>query len=692
MENLVKEEISWLKQLLSNPHIGILVTDINRNIVFVNEYFCRKIGYTKEELIGQPARIFHVDANAYEKFYTDVLLHLKEGKSISIDYEVLRKDGAKRWVTISGNFLNDEKEFLWSVVDITDRVENERKLLILKERMELALSGYNAGLWEWNITDGTIYVSQEWKNMLGYEDSLFVDLSLWKEKIHPEDRGSLMQNIENAINQRETKIENIHRLQHSDGHWIWILCRATIIYEVDGSIRIVGIHTDITNQKNIEDELSAQKQKLEYLAHHDVLTDLPNRLLFHDRLEHSIEKAKRDESTLAVLFLDLDHFKEINDSFGHDTGDEVLKVVTKRFLERIRKEDTLARLGGDEFAIIMEGLKDSQDAVILAQTIVDIFKVPIILDDYSFYLSCSIGISLFPEDDDDAKNLLKYADAAMYKAKENGRNGYAFYQEEMTHAALQKVVIETELRNALQENELRVYYQLQMNAKEDAIIGMEALVRWQHAEVGFLTPDRFLSVAESSGLIVEVDRYVMKRAIAQIVAWHKEGLNPGVLALNISVQQLIKDDFVFFVKSMLRESGCKPEWLEFEVTESGLMKNPADSIKILQELNNLGIELAVDDFGTGYSSLSYLKKLPINRLKIDKSFVNDLPYDEEDVAITKAVIALAKSLNLKVIAEGVETHAQKEFLVSNGCEKIQGYLYGKPISAADMEALLLKIK
>ena len=280
----------------------------------------------------------------------------------------------------------------------------------------------------------------------------------------------------------------------------------------------------------------------------------------------------------------------------------------------------------------------------------------------------------------------------MYKAKENGRNGYAFYQEEMTQAALKKVVIETELRKAIENNELVVYFQQQINAVEDRLIGMEALVRWEHPEVGLITPDKFLPVAESSGLIVEVDRYVMKKAISQFVDWYAQGLNPGVLALNISVAQLARKDFVRFVKSLLKKSECKAEWLEFEITEGGLMRNPADAIKVLQKLSDMGIELAVDDFGTGYSSLSYLKKLPINRLKIDKSFVDELPDDEEDAAITKAVIALAESLNLKVIAEGVENKKQKEFLIANGCVKIQGYLYGKPVCSDVMQEMLLKIK
>jgi len=691
MDNLIKEKRSWLRQLLYNPHIGILVTDMERKITFVNEHLCAKTGYIKEEILGLDSRIFHTSDASYEKFFKLVVKLAQEGKPVSIDYQSRHKNGHIMWVTISGNLLESKKEVLWTIIDITDRVEKEKEIKSLKERMEVALVGNNAGVWEWNLTTKRLFASPEWKKMLGYEDEeLSNEITIWTQRVHPDDFKFVMEYLEESIQNREEKLENIHRLQHKEGHWIWILARATVIYEEDGTIRLVGIHTNITNQKNIEDELFNQKKRLEYLAHHDVLTNLPNRLLFNNKLRESLEKAQKEEKFLAVLFIDLDHFKEINDSFGHDTGDVVLQIVTKKLLDNLETTDTLARLGGDEFAIIVENINNETAVAQMTQKIINLFSEPILLDGYPFYISCSIGISLFPEDDEDASNLLKYADTAMYKAKDNGRNCYAFYQEEMTQHALQKVIIETELRTALQEEQLLIYLQPQFNAKEDKLVGMEALVRWEHPRAGFLTPDKFLSVAEISGLIVDIDRYIIKKAIKQLVQWYAKGFKPGVLAMNISVQQLSKNDFVSFIRSVLQEYKCKPEWIELEVTESGLMKNPANAIKILQELSDLGLELAVDDFGTGYSSLSYLKKLPINRLKIDKSFVDDLPEDEEDIAITRAVIALAKSLNLNVIAEGVETHAQKEFLVANGCEKIQGYLYAKPMAMEKLQEMLLK--
>jgi len=440
------------------------------------------------------------------------------------------------------------------------------------------------------------------------------------------------------------------------------------------------------------DRLLEQRNELHHQANYDSLTGLANRDLFNDRLEQAIEKSKRNSTKMALLFIDLDHFKEINDSHGHKIGDEVLKVVTKRFNKTIRREDTLARLGGDEFTVIIENLHQGQDASLLADKILKVLEKPIAIGNNEFYVLSSIGISIYPDDGSSPANLLKYADAAMYKAKDEGRNNFQYYCSEMTELAFERVAMETSLRVALKNEEFLVYYQPQVDGRSNRLIGIEALVRWQHPTMGLVLPTKFIPLAESTGLIVELDRFVMKTTMTQISKWYKDGLNPGVLAMNLSVIHLQQKDFLTMFSNLIQETECKPEWLELEVTESQIMKNPEEAIKILNEISDIGIELAVDDFGTGYSSLSYLKKLPINKLKIDRSFVKDLPDDEEDIAITKAVIALAKSLNLRTIAEGVETKEQKEFLVENSCENIQGYFYAKPMSAFDMEVTLLNQK
>ncbi len=436
-------------------------------------------------------------------------------------------------------------------------------------------------------------------------------------------------------------------------------------------------------------QLKKFQKKLDHQAHHDYLTGLPNRVLFGDRLRETIKRSDRNKEKFALLFIDLDQFKKINDSLGHEVGDEVLQIVAHRINSIIRKEDTFARLGGDEFTIIMGGLHKVQDASHLAQKILDVLADPIQVNSHSFYISSSIGISLYPQDDEDANNLLKYADTAMYKAKENGRNNFQFYTSEMTEKALEHMTMEVNLRLALQdiEKEFLIYYQPQVNGKSGMLTGVEALIRWQHPSRGLLTPDKFMTIIEETGLIVPLDKWVMKTAMRQIVRWYDRGLNPGVLAINLTMRHLEEESFGNFVLGTMEDTGMKPQWLELEVLESQIMSNPNNAIATLKQLSQLGVELAIDDFGTGYSSLSYLKRLPIDKLKIDKSFVSGLP-SEEDIGIIKAIIALSKSLNLEVIAEGVETKEQRKFLIENGCYSMQGYFYGKPMSAEAMEEVL----
>ncbi len=436
-------------------------------------------------------------------------------------------------------------------------------------------------------------------------------------------------------------------------------------------------------------ELKKANSKLKTLAHCDILTGLYNRALFNDRLSQSIEKSKRNNRELALLFIDLDRFKQINDSLGHALGDRVLKKVSARLSNMIRKKDSLARFGGDEFTILMENIKEKDNAALLAEKILTAFSEPIYIDDHTFYVTCSIGISLYPQDTTEMDKLLMYADTAMYKAKDEGKNNFQFYDAEMTALAVEHVVMQANLRNALKEEEFVVYYQSQINVTTSKQIGMEALVRWKHPSMGLLAPSKFIPIAEETGFIVSLDQWVMKTAMKQVAQWYKEDLNPGILALNLSIQQLHQKDFISVFKGILNETGCKAEWLELEVTESQIMNHPEDAIVILNELKNMGIKLAIDDFGTGYSSLSYLKRLPIDRLKVDKTFIQGLPYNDEDVGIAQAIIALAKSLKLSIIAEGVESQEQRDFLVANGCENIQGYLYGKPMPADKMEVTLL---
>ena len=451
---------------------------------------------------------------------------------------------------------------------------------------------------------------------------------------------------------------------------------------------------DISEKKKAERKLIDQKNYLHYQAHHDHLTGLPNRTLFKDRLEHGIEVAKGQESMLALLFIDLDHFKHINDTLGHQIGDMVLKVVAERLKAKLRPEDTLARLGGDEFTVIIEDVSALDDIQILAERILQVMTQPVHMGGHTLYISCSIGISVYPQDGKNPEHLVKFADAAMYRAKEEGRNNYQFYSKEMTTLAYQRLILESSMRQAIQQDEFVVYYQPQYDAGDDRLVGMEALIRWQHPDpkMGLLGPDRFIPLAAESNLIIEIDRWVMEKAMTQFVHWYADGLNPGRLSLNLSIRQLNSHDYLEVLQETMERLHFNPAWLELEVTEGQVMKKPEESIDKLNKIAALGIRISIDDFGTGYSSLAYLKRLPVSVLKIDQSFVREIPENKDDTAIVKAIIALAESLDIDIIAEGVENEAQKLFLLLQGCSSMQGYFFGKPMPGELFEERFLKRK
>jgi len=423
---------------------------------------------------------------------------------------------------------------------------------------------------------------------------------------------------------------------------------------------------------------------LQYQAEHDALTGLPNRMLFMDRVAHAIQHARREEKVMALLFIDLDRFKEINDSLGHAVGDRMLQRVAEILHETVRESDTVARLGGDEFTILLEEMRDENVATETIWKIMQRFQSEVAVDDYRFYVSCSIGVALYPVNGDNPEALLRNADSAMYKAKAEGRNTYQFYTDDMTSRAFERMTIQTQLRQAIDKEELRVYYQPQVNMRSGRIIGMEALVRWEHPERGMVAPDRFIPVAEETGLIIDIDRWMMRSAMTEFAAWIAQGREPGVLSLNLSMVQLKRSDFLMAVGHALDASGLPPSRLAFEITETQIMKDPDQTIATLHELKAMGISLSVDDFGTGQSSLAYLKRLPVDKIKIDQSFVRDIPDDADDVALTRTIIAMAQHLNLDLIAEGVETQVQSEFLLEFGCLEAQGYRYYRPMPGREV--------
>jgi len=488
-----------------------------------------------------------------------------------------------------------------------------------------------------------------------------------------------------AAEKGKTTTVEVPRLR-KDGCEIHISLTISPLRDKDGKVtHTIGYGQDITETKKALQTIQKQQEELYHQANYDYLTNLPNRLLFEDRLKHALKTAQRKKSKVALLFLDLDNFKEINDSLGHKVGDEVLKVVAKQIQSVIRKGDTLSRLGGDEFIVIAEDLKNAQDCAFLAEKILESFAKPTVINNkLSLYISFSIGVSVYPDDGSSSSDLLKNADAAMYKAKREGKNIVEFYQSELTQKAIERVLLETNMRNGLKKEEFLVYFQPQIDARNDKQVGMEALVRWKHPDMGMISPVHFIPLAESSGFIVELDRYVMRKAMTFLKEWHDKGLDPGVLSLNLSIRHLQSEDFFTFFTEAVKASACKYEWLGLEVTESQLMQNPQKSITILQKLSDLGITISIDDFGTGYSSLSYLKRLPIDKLKIDRSFILEVPQNKEDTAIVEAVIALAKTLNLELVAEGVEHEDQKDFLLEHNCHVIQGFYYLQAIESSAM--------
>lgn len=469
-------------------------------------------------------------------------------------------------------------------------------------------------------------------------------------------------------------------------------------YNKDGDIiGTVGAGRDITDLKNIQlkleqnlKTLKEQRKLLTYQANYDQLTDLPNRTLFLKKLEESIRYGKQQQKSFAVLFIDLDNFKEINDLLGHTIGDKVLLETAKRMNSLTMGNHTLARLSGDEFCILINNIDNDSMLEDNIKSYVHIMTEPFDIDNNLLHVNMSIGVAQYPKDSDNIHSLLQHADIAMYQAKKDGKNRYVLYNEEMSKSRYEKIMIETELRKAFTDNQIQVYYQPQINAKTNKLVGMEALVRWYHPNMGLIYPDRFIKIIEQNGMVVTLDRIVMQKAIIQFYQWRKNGFDPVKISINLSIRQIESEDFLDFLETFMRSNNFDYNDIEFELTERQIMKHPERSIQTLNKMSDLGISIAVDDFGTGYSSLAYLKRLPICKLKIDKSFIDGLPEDLEDKAISKTIIDLCKNLKMDVIAEGVETDAQKAFLLQHECEVIQGYLYSHPLTVSEMSDFLKK--
>lgn len=477
------------------------------------------------------------------------------------------------------------------------------------------------------------------------------------------------------------------RARAMDGTLFWISVVITTIRMEKNVIQHCSVR-DITVRKELEEENRKQKRLLMHQVEHDTLTGLPNRNLLQDRLAQAIKKASRDEKVLGVIFVDIDKFKSINDSLGHDAGDVLLKTIASRMQNSVRETDTVARMSGDEFIVLLDGCKDISDIFIAIKKLVSSFQTPLTLGNESFKVTMSMGVSVYPNDGESASMLLKNADIAMYKAKMEGRNRYKFFDQEMNQETNEHLEIEKSLYKALANQEFELYYQPQLNLQTETIVGVEALIRWNHPTRGLVAPSYFIHIAEESELILEIGNWVLKEGMRQMKVWQDMGLDVGKLAINFAGKQLDSPKLISTVISTLKETGCKANWVEMEIVERFIMKDSTKSIALLKRLRELGVDISIDDFGTGHSSLAYLKHLPITKLKIDQSFVQNLEQSREDRAIARTIIELGRGLGLKVLAEGVETDAQRDFIYSSGCELMQGYLFSKPLNAQEMETLL----
>ncbi len=562
------------------------------------------------------------------------------------------------------------------------KVKWEKHRLEVSEKRYKSLCEQNPDIVCWLDLNGRILsVNPAVEKIIGFPSSQLVNKN-FIDFIVPEDRGKGERQFQKALlgEAQNFEITSLHHKQDT------VALNVTYI-PISTDKNVIGIYIiakDITKKKQSE-------EMIHYLAYHDTLTGLPNRRLFNERLQHELEKAKRYQQPLAVMFIDLDRFKYINDSLGHTMGDFLLKEVANRLKRIIRTGDTISRLGGDEFTIILSDstLEETKNA---ANRILDLFAQPFIIEGQEYVVTPSIGISLYPTDGEDIETLIKNADTAMYHTKEEGKNNFRFYTHEMNQAISRKMLLEKDLRKALKNNEFEIYYQPQINTLNKGIIGIEALIRWKHPKMGLISPGEFIPLAEETGLIIPIGEWVLHAAIAQNKAWQLAGFSPMKVAVNLSILQFQDKSLVYAVDKALNEVKLDPKYLELEITESVAMTNVDFVIKKLNELKKLGIQISIDDFGTGYSSLSYLKKFPIDTLKIDQSFMRQMTESSDDAAIVRAIIAMAHSLNLKVVAEGVENESQMSFLHKLQCIQQQGYLFSKPIPVNEFENNFIRLQ
>ncbi|MBU3179743.1 sensor domain-containing protein [Clostridium psychrophilum] len=553
-----------------------------------------------------------------------------------------------------------------------------------EERYKLAIECTNDTIWEIDLGTNEFFSTDKFNDITGYDKNIIKTLADLIKYIAPEDREVAEDEFMNHIMGKSLYYRSTVKLKYNGIADKWILIRGKCLRDSKGiATKISGSMTDVSNQKNSEETIN----KLQY---YDMLTDLPNRKLFMNTLENEINKAMDNKFKLAVLFIDIDNFKEINDTSGHDYGDKLLKKVATLFNKFIKEGNFVSRVGGDEFFVLMSNIEDYEQISILCDRLQSLLNCEINMDDTHVYTSASIGITVFPDDGDKTNILLKNADTAMYSAKYNGKCKYSFFNRTMSDVVVRHVEIEKGLRNAIKNNELEIYYQPQIDIINNKIKGFEALLRWNSAELGRIGPDEFIPVAEQSGLLIPMGDWIIETVCIQNNIWKNKGYLYDTIAINLSSIQLENHKFEKTLKKLIVETKINPKYVELEITESILMKDFDNNIKLLTDIRDLGVNIALDDFGTGYSSLSYLKQLPINTLKIDKSFIDNIVTNDREKAIVDGIIQLAQKIDLEVIAEGAESKEQIRLLHQMGCNQIQGYYFSKPLPANEIEEKFLK--
>ncbi|WP_324780933.1 EAL domain-containing protein [Thiobacillus sedimenti] len=689
----LRESEERFRLLLDSSPEAIFGVDTQGRCTFVNPACLAMLGYTEEEMLGKGvhALIHHTypDGSPYPKEQCNIRCSTLEGRPTHVDSEVhWRKDGTSFPVEYWSHPMYRNGELVGAVVnfmDISERKRMEQALRDSEARYRLISSVSTDLHYSCVQTDGG-FLALDWATVpgdqiFGYTLDEILQRGCWRGLVHPDDLAEFDRNITHLEPGRRSECELRVLAKDGSTHYIRAYSLAVEADAAHARARLYGACQDVTERRQTE-------ARIEFLAHHDALTGLPNRILVRDRFEQATARAQRSRRQVAMLFLDLDNFKVVNDTLGHIAGDKLLLEAVQRLARCTRDSDTISRQGGDEFIVLLNEIPDVETVERVAADILQKLAEPLEINGHAMNTSCSIGIAVYPQDGSDFDTLLQKADTAMYNAKDAGRNAYRFFDEQMNRRAQEHMMLQNRLHQALYRAELQLHYQPQVNAADGRVTGVEALLRWRNPELGEVPPARFIPVAEDCGLIVPIGAWVIEQSCRQAQAWRQAGLPDLTLSVNLSALQFRRAGLIETIAGALERSGLPPQLLELELTESILLQDVENTLEAVRQLKAMGVRLSIDDFGTGYSSLSYLKRFAVDRLKIDQSFVRDISTDPDDAAIARAIIQLAHSLRLGIIAEGVETQEQLAFLREAGCSEVQGYLFSKPLPPAELEAFL----